>query len=124
MDLMEVVRTSGTCRYYTAEDVPADVLARVLDATRWAPTGGNRQGLRFIAVRDVAKRRQLAEWYRETWTPYAARSRAGLWRIDGRDERCPSIRPQLLRSWRSRRGRWSTGKMSLRALWRGDSEIE
>ncbi len=78
MDLMDVMRTSGTCRYYTAEDVPADVLTRVLDATRWAPTGGNRQGLRFIAVRDLVKRHQLAEWYRETWTPYAARSRAGL----------------------------------------------
>ncbi len=75
---MEVMTTSGTCRFFAPDDVSDEVLSRVLDATRWAPTGGNRQGLRFIAVRDVAKRRQLAEWYRESWEPYAARSRAGL----------------------------------------------
>lgn len=78
MELMDVMTTSGTCRFFTADQVPGDVLGRVLDAARWAPTGGNRQGVRFVAVRDVAKRRQLAEWYRETWAPYAARSRASL----------------------------------------------
>ncbi len=78
MELMDVMKTSGTCRQYTSADVPADVLARVLDGARWAPTGGNRQGVRFVAVRDRAKRLQLAKWYRETWAPYAARSRASL----------------------------------------------
>jgi nitroreductase len=78
MELMDVMTTSGTCRFFETEEIPDDVLARVLDAARWAPTGGNRQGVRFIAVRDLAKRRQLAEWYRETWAPYAARSRASL----------------------------------------------
>ena len=78
MELMDVMTTSGTCRFFKTDEVSDDLLARVLDAARWAPTGGNRQGVRFIAVRDVAKRRQLAEWYRETWAPYAARTRAGL----------------------------------------------
>ncbi len=78
MELMDVMMTSGTCRFFEADEVPGDVLARVLDAARWAPTGGNRQGVRFVAVRDLSKRRQLAEWYRETWAPYAARSRASL----------------------------------------------
>ena len=78
MELMDVMTTSGTCRFFTTDEVGDDVLGRVLDAARWAPTGGNRQGVRFVAVRDVAKRRQLAEWYREAWAPYAARSRASL----------------------------------------------
>lgn len=83
MDLMDVMTTSGTCRYFTDDDVSDDLLTRVLDAARWAPTGGNRQGVRFVAVRDVAKRRQLAEWYREEWGPYAARTRAALERTGG-----------------------------------------
>src|SRR6185295_5835779 len=62
----------------TTDEVGDDVLGRVLDAARWAPTGGNRQGVRFVAVRDLAKRRQLAEWYREAWAPYAARQRASI----------------------------------------------
>jgi nitroreductase len=78
MELMDVMTTSGTCRFFKTDDVADEVLARVLGAARWAPTGGNRQGVRFVAVRDLAKKRQLAEWYRETWAPYAARSRASL----------------------------------------------
>ncbi len=78
MDLTDVMQTAGTCRFYKDDDVPDEVLRRVLDGARWAPTGGNRQGLRFVVVRDLAKRRQLAEWYRETWTPYATRSWAAL----------------------------------------------
>ncbi|HTN78779.1 MAG TPA: nitroreductase family protein [Acidimicrobiales bacterium] len=80
MELMEVMTSSGTCRSFTADDVDDTVLSRVLDAARWAPTGGNRQGVRFVAVRDRAKRVQLAEWYREVWQPYAERSRASLTR--------------------------------------------
>jgi nitroreductase len=78
MELMDVMTTSGTCRFFKTDEVSDDVLARVLDAARWAPTGGNRQGVRFVAVRDVAKRRQLAVWYRVTWAPYVARTRASL----------------------------------------------
>jgi nitroreductase len=78
MELDEVMRTAGTCRFFTDDGVSDEVLTRVLDAARWAPTGGNRQGLRFVAVKDLEKRRQLAEWYREMWAPYAARSRTAL----------------------------------------------
>ena len=50
MELMDVMTTSGTCRFFKTDEVSDDVLARVLDAARWAPTGGNRQGVRFVAV--------------------------------------------------------------------------
>ncbi len=76
MDLREVIESTWTCRFYRADPVPDEVLARVLDGTRYAPTGGNRQGVRFVAVRDAAKRRQLAEWYLPIWEPYAAQARA------------------------------------------------
>ena len=80
MELMDVMTTSGTCRSFTPDDVDDVVLTRVLDAARWAPTGGNRQGVRFVVVRDRAKRVQLAEWYREAWQPYAERTLASLTR--------------------------------------------
>jgi len=53
-DFRTVIETTPTCRFYRPDPVPGDVLARVFDATRWAPTGGNRQGVRFVAVRDAA----------------------------------------------------------------------
>src|SRR5262245_58813089 len=76
MDFREVIETTGTCRFYRPDPVPDDVLRRVLDGTRYAPTGGNRQGVRFIAVRDAAKRRQLKDLYLPLWEQYASRATA------------------------------------------------
>jgi nitroreductase len=74
MDFREVIETTSTCRFYRPDAIPDDVLRRVLDATRWAPTGGNRQGVRFIAVRDAAKRRALRDLYLPLWEQYAGRA--------------------------------------------------
>jgi len=76
MDFREVIETTSTCRFYRTDPIPDDVLRRVLDATRWAPTGGNRQGVRFIAVRDAVKRRALCYIYRPLWELYAGRAAA------------------------------------------------
>jgi len=70
MELQDAARTMGTCRFYTTDPVPDDVLARAIDVARFAPTGGNRQGVRFVVVKDGAKRRQLAEWYLPLWERY------------------------------------------------------
>jgi len=73
MTLQEVLETTGTCRFYRSDPVPTDVLARVLDAARFAPSGGNRHPVRLIAVRDSEKKRRLKEWYLPIWESYAAR---------------------------------------------------
>ena len=77
MDFRAVVETAGTCRFYRPDPIPKDVLQRVLDATRWAPTGGNRQGVRFIVVTDPAKRRALRDLYLPLWEQYVARATGG-----------------------------------------------
>lgn len=76
MDFREVIETTGACRHYRPDPVPDDVLVRVLDAARWAPTGGNRQGVRLLAVRDPEKRRRLRDLYVPLWEQYVARAGA------------------------------------------------
>jgi nitroreductase len=76
MDFREVIETTGACRFYRPDPVPGDVLARVLDAARYAPTGGNRQGVRLLAVRDAGKRRALRDLYVPLWEQYMARAGA------------------------------------------------
>ncbi|MBM4244750.1 MAG: nitroreductase family protein [Deltaproteobacteria bacterium] len=76
MEFREVIETTGACRLYRPDAVPDDVLARVLDAARWAPTGGNRQGVRFLAVRDPVKRKTLRDLYVPLWEQYVARAGA------------------------------------------------
>jgi nitroreductase len=61
MDLYDVMRTTAAVREYTDDPLPDDVLERILDNARFAPSGGNRQGNRVIAVRDPQTREALIE---------------------------------------------------------------
>ena len=61
MDLLEVMRTTFAAREFTDDPVSDEVLARILDAARFAPSGGNRQGWHVISVRDPARRKALGE---------------------------------------------------------------
>jgi nitroreductase len=61
MELYDAMRTTGAVRQFTGDPLPDDVLARILDNARFAPSGGNRQGVRVIVVRDHGTRQQLTE---------------------------------------------------------------
>jgi nitroreductase len=62
-DLYEVMRCAPSTRNFTAEPVPRDVLERVLDNARYAPSGGNRQGWRVVVITDPDIRRRLRDLY-------------------------------------------------------------
>ncbi|MBM4227975.1 MAG: nitroreductase family protein [Gammaproteobacteria bacterium] len=81
MDLISAMRTNGACRFYTPAAIPDDVLARVLDAGRWGPTGGNRQPVSFIAVKDRAKKEVLRDLYLPIWGPYYEAAKQGAIRV-------------------------------------------
>ena len=78
MELTETLRTTGAVRDYTDEPVDDDVLARVLDTARFAPSGGNVQAWRVVLVRDAALRTRLRELYLRGWYDYLAMKRSGL----------------------------------------------
>ena len=59
MELYEAMRCAPATRRFRSDPVPHEVLRRVLDAARFAPSGGNRQGWRVIAVEDENTRRAL-----------------------------------------------------------------
>ena len=48
-----MARTTFAAREFTEDEVPDDVLYRIFDTARFAPSGGNRQGWKVIAVRDL-----------------------------------------------------------------------
>jgi nitroreductase len=62
MDLYDVMRTTAAVREFTDDPLPDDVLARILDNARFAPSGGNRQGVRIVVIRDQQTRDMLAEF--------------------------------------------------------------
>jgi len=61
MELYDVMRTTFACRDFTDDDVPDEVLHRMFDNARFAPSGGNRQGGKVIVVRDPETKRRLGE---------------------------------------------------------------
>src|SRR5262245_50577661 len=75
MEFRDVVETTGACRFYRPDPVPDPLLLRVLDSARWAPTGGNRQPVRFVVVRDLRLRRRLRDLYVPLWEAYAGRAK-------------------------------------------------
>ena len=77
MELYDVMRTTFACREFTGEPVPQDVLHRIIDNARYAPSGGNRQGWRIINITDTAKKERLAQLSMPTATRYLLQMQAG-----------------------------------------------
>lgn len=77
MDLYEVMRTTFAAREFTDEPVPDEVLARVFENARFAPSGGNRQGWKVMVIREEATKRQLMPMIQPTFQRYVAQVQAG-----------------------------------------------
>jgi nitroreductase len=78
VELVDALRTTGAVREFTGEPVPDDVLARVLDTARFAPSGGNRQGWQVVVVQEPDTRRALRDLYLGGWYEYLAIAMTGL----------------------------------------------
>jgi nitroreductase len=78
LDLVDTLRTTGAVRAFHPDPVPDDVLARILDTARFAPSGGNRQGWRVVVVKDPTARVALRDLYLSGWYEYLALAAAGL----------------------------------------------
>jgi nitroreductase len=78
MELLDALLTTGAIREFRPDPVSDDVVTRLLDHARFAPSGGNRQGWRVIVVKDPATRRALRDIYLSGWYEYLAQRQAGL----------------------------------------------
>ena len=67
MNVLEAIRKRRSIRDYKHDGMPEEVLNRLLEALRLAPTGGNRQPFKFLVVRDAATREKVAAACR--WQP-------------------------------------------------------
>lgn len=77
MDLYDVMRTAFAAREFTDDPLPDDILSRIFDNARFAPSGGNRQGAHITVVRDPGVRRRLAQLGKGAARRYFAQLNAG-----------------------------------------------
>ena len=61
MDIYELIRKRKSVRAYQDTAVPDEVLGRILEGARLAPSASNLQEWRFVVVRDRERRVALAE---------------------------------------------------------------
>ena len=61
MDVYEAIAKRKSVRGFKDEEIPDEIISRVLEAARLAPSASNRQEWRFIVVRDQVMRKKLAE---------------------------------------------------------------
>lgn len=92
MDLYDAMSTQRAVRWLKSDPIPDDVLARVLAAATWAPTGANAQPWRIVAVRDPELKQGLADLYRPEWERFA-----GMYAMQI-EAAAPEARPKLERT--------------------------
>ena len=60
MDIFEAIYTRRSIRRYSDEPVPRDLIEKILDAARWAPSAHNRQPWRFAVMERAETKHALA----------------------------------------------------------------
>jgi len=61
VEVFEAIKSRRSIRKYTKDPVPEDLIVKILDAGRWAPSASNRQPWSFIVLKDEEVRRKVAE---------------------------------------------------------------
>ena len=51
-DIIDVIMSRKSIRRYKPDPIPDEMIDKILEAARWAPTGENYQPWRFIVIRD------------------------------------------------------------------------
>ena len=61
MDFYEVIETRRSVRAYKPDPVPDEVLKKVLNAARIAPSGSNRQPWKFIIIKESERKKKMID---------------------------------------------------------------
>lgn len=65
MDIYKTIRDRRSVRAYAKKDIPQEILVKILDAARMAPSANNRQPWKLVVVKDPTKRQALAKAAKE-----------------------------------------------------------
>ena len=61
MEIFQAIKLRRSVRKYKVDEVPEDMLTKILEAARLAPSASNTQSWKFVVVKDKLKRKELAK---------------------------------------------------------------
>ncbi len=89
VELYEAMSSLRAVRRLKSDPIPAAIMARVLQAAAWAPTGGNVQPFRIVVVKSREKLEKIEAWYQQEWARYTVGMRSA---VDLSDNDNPTVR--------------------------------
>jgi hypothetical protein len=60
-DILDVIVSRKSIRRYKPDPVPDEMIDKILEAARWAPTGENYQPWKFIVIRDPETKNRIGD---------------------------------------------------------------
>jgi len=88
VEVLEAIRTRRSIRSYRKDPVPEELVARVLEAGRWAPSAGNSQPWGFVVITDPDIKRQVTRCFAYGW--FLEEAPVGIVvAVDPRGSTCP-----------------------------------
>jgi len=60
-EFLDILTSRKSIRRYKTDPVPDEMIDKILEAARWAPTGENYQPWRFIVIRDQETRNKIGD---------------------------------------------------------------
>jgi coenzyme F420-0:L-glutamate ligase/coenzyme F420-1:gamma-L-glutamate ligase len=60
-DLLELARIRRSCRRFTADPVPKEVIEKILDIARYSPSAANSQPWEFVVVTDSVMKKAISK---------------------------------------------------------------
>lgn len=75
-DFFDVLRERRSIRKFKDKEVPIEIINKIVDSARYAPSGMNKQPWEFIVIIDKDKKKQIREIYEN------ARKEQGLYEQD------------------------------------------
>lgn len=67
MDVLEAIKTRRSIRRYKKDPVPEEVIEKILEAGRWAPSASNAQPWDFIVFSDPEVKQQVTGSFQFGW---------------------------------------------------------
>jgi nitroreductase len=68
--LFEAIYSTRALRRFKPDPIPDEVLFQLFDAAIRAPSGGNAQDWRFVAITEPALKQRIQGWFWEAWQRY------------------------------------------------------
>ncbi len=67
IDILDIIKKRRSIKDYSSKKVPDNILSRVLEGARWAPSSHNAQPWHFIVIQDFTIKKRLSQEMASRW---------------------------------------------------------